>query len=320
MGAGRDPAEVDRRLGEPQRGAPQRRGRGGGDPVVSGRQPAQRGPGLRGPVEVGGGRGRRQFGDPGDLVAAGPADPRHIRLAAGVEHPVPYAGIAFSQVGVDLVDPCVTVPVTVGGPAAEGVGEQTGERGRLRPGRRGDHHPAAALRGARRAEVGAGVDRAAGASVQQDHDLPGLAAVHQRVDAGHVDRGVGRSLHDRVRGGEIETAARAGEQDATEVDQQAVLRGPAVAQRLQPLIGVPGLRVLQEVHVEAAQTRIAEDGGERPHVRRRHRISVQDGIVVVLDRHHNRQPSPAHRITLGPWCDVPGRPGRPDGLRTVPVR
>ncbi|MBB4740494.1 hypothetical protein BJY16_003953 [Actinoplanes octamycinicus] len=41
---------------------------------------------------------------------------------------------------------------------------------------------------------------------------------------------------------------------------------------------------------------------------------------MVFDRHHNRQSSPAHRITLGPWCDVRRRAGTPGRLRSVRAR
>ncbi|WP_157441729.1 hypothetical protein [Actinoplanes awajinensis] len=319
-GAGGDLAEGERRFGEAERGAPQGGGSGGGDPVVAGGHPGQSGAGLSGPVQVGAGRGRGHVGDHGHPVAAGLADLREVRLAARPEHPVADGRITFAQVVDGLVDAGVAVPVAVGGAAADGVGEQAGEGGWFRAGSRGDHHPAAAAGGARGAEIRAGVDRAAGAPVQDDQDLAGLAAVHQRVDPGHVDGGVGRALHDGVRGGQVEATAGAGEQDAAEVDQQAVLTRAPVAERLQALIGAPGVRVLEELHIEPAQRRIAQDGGERPHVRGRHRIPAQDGIVVVFDRHHNRQPSPTHRITLGPSCDLQGRAGTPGRLRTVPTR
>ncbi|WP_203747393.1 hypothetical protein [Actinoplanes cyaneus] len=320
LGSWSNAAEIDRGWGESQGGPPERRGSGGGDAVVAGGHAAQRGAGLGGLVEVGAGRCRGQFGDQAHLVAAGLADLGDVRLAAGSEDPVTYGRVAFPQVLEDLVDADVAVAVPVGGAAPDAVGEQAGERGRLGPGRRGDDHAAAGLGGARGGKVRPGVDRAAGASVEDDHDLTGETAVHQRVEPRHVDRGVGGPLHDGVGGGQVEAAAGAGEQDAAEVDQQAVVTAPAVAQGLQPLVDVPGLRVLEEFHLEPAQAGIAHDGGEGSHVRRRNRVSAQHRIVVVFDRHHNCQSSPAHRITLGPWCDVRGRAGTPGRLRTVPRR
>ncbi len=262
LGSWSDATEIDRRLGEAQGGPPDRRGSGGGDTVVAGGHPAEGGAGLGGLVEVGADRCRGQFGDQAHLVAARFANLGDIGLTSGSEDPMAYGRIAFPQVVEDFVDPDVTVPVPIGRAAPDAVGEQPGEGGRLGPGRSGDHHAAAGLGGTRGGEVGARVDRAAGAPVEDDHHLPGEAAMDQCVEPGHVDRGVGRTLHHGVGCGQVEAAAGAGEQDAAEVDQQAVVTGPAVAQGLQPLVDVPGLRVLEELHLEPAQTGIAQDGGE----------------------------------------------------------
>ncbi|MBO3741185.1 hypothetical protein [Actinoplanes flavus] len=231
-GSGGDPAEVDGRFGEADRGAAEGGRRRGGDPAFAGGEPPQRRAGLDGAGQVLAGGRDRELGDLGHLVAALAADPGQVRLPARPEHPLPHAGVAFAQVVVEFADADPAVPVAVGGAGDDAVGDEPGEGGWFGPGGGGDDDAALPLGGPRRAEVVPGVDGAAGPPVEQDDGLSGPAPLHEGGHLRHVDRGVGGPAHHRVGGGEVEPAAGPGQHDATEVDEDAVVLLPAVEDRL----------------------------------------------------------------------------------------
>ncbi|MDR6321588.1 hypothetical protein [Actinoplanes couchii] len=295
-GSGGDPAEVEGGFGQADRGAAQCGGGGGRDPALAGGQAVQGGAGLDGAGQVGAGGGDGQLGDRRHLVAAGAADPGQPRLAARTEHPLAGARITFPQVVVEFADADPAVAVAVGGAAGDAVGDQAGERGRFRPGRRGDHHPALPLGGAGRPEVVAGVDRAAGAAVEDHHGLAGPAALHQGRGLCHVERGVRGTAHHGVGGGQVEPAAGPGQHHAAEVEQDTIVLVAVLEQGFDPAPRLRCAGIAQELHLEPAERLLAEHLRERGDIGRRHREPAQHGVVVLLDANDDCQSSCAHRM------------------------
>ncbi|MEU4428283.1 hypothetical protein AB0F81_47335 [Actinoplanes sp. NPDC024001] len=306
-GAGRDPAEVQGRFGDPHGGSAQRgRGRRGHAAFAVGHA-AQRLARLDGPGKIFTGRCERKLGDQRHLVTSLASHPRQVRLPPRPEHPLPNARIAFTQMVVEFADADEPVAVPVGGAAADPVGDQAGEGRRLGSCGRGDDDPALPFRGPGRPEVVSGVHRPAGPPVEQHHGLPGPAALQQHGELRDVECGVRRAAHHGVRPGEEKTTAGPGEHDAAEVEEDAVVLVTALEETLHLAERLRHAGIVQQGHVVSAEPRITEHLGEHGHVRGRHREPAQHRIIVVLDRHHHCQPSPAHRITLCPWCDVGGR-------------
>ncbi|MFC6568233.1 hypothetical protein [Actinoplanes utahensis] len=291
-----DAAERQRRLGHAHRCAAQRGGSGRGDPALTEGEAVQGLAGLGGAWQVGAGGSDGQLRDQGHLVAAGAADPGQPRLPAGTEHPLAGARVPFAQVVVEFADPDPAVAVAVGGAAGHAVGDEAGEGGRFEPGGRGDHDTALPLGGAGRPEVVAGVDRAAGPAVEQHHGLTGPGLLHQGGHRGDVQCGVRGTAHDRVRGGQVETAAGAGQHHAPEVEEDTIVLIAPLEQGPDPCLCLPRSRISQERHVEPAERLIPEHVHERRNVRRRHRESAQHGVVVLLDANDYCQSSPAHRM------------------------
>ncbi|MDI6097092.1 hypothetical protein QLQ12_00525 [Actinoplanes sp. NEAU-A12] len=294
--AGGDPAEVDGRLGQTHRCTAQRGRRRGGDPALAGGDLPQRLPSLDRTRQVVAGRGDRELRDHCHLVTSRAADPGQPRLPPGPEHPLADARVTLTQVVVEFTDADPAVLVAVGGAARDAVGDQAGEGGRFGPCGGGDHDPALPLRGTRRAEMMAGVDRPTGPPVEQHHGLPGAAALHQRRHLGHVDGGVRRTAHHGVGGSQVEPSARPGQHHAPEVDEDTVLLITAFEQGLDRRIRLTRPGVTQERHLETTERLIPEHVRERRHIGRRHREPAQHGVVVLLDANHYCESSPVHRM------------------------
>ncbi|MFD1363918.1 hypothetical protein [Actinoplanes sichuanensis] len=197
---------------------------------------------------------------------------------------------------VEFADADPAVPVAVGGAAGDAFGDQAGEGGRFGSRGGGDDDAALPFGGAGRPEVVAGVDGAAGASVEQDHRLPGAAALHERGDLRHVDRGVGGPAHHGVGGGQIQPTAGPGQHHAPEVQEDTILLVTPLEQGLDPPVGLARPGIPQMRGLEPAERWIPEHLGERRHIGRRHGESPQHGVVVLLDADDYRNSSPVHRM------------------------